>query len=202
MMEEFLVPLQQQGSELDIQAVSEFATEQEAIAFFELVKLRLQDVNNWDIVCGTAATTFKLTLPDGSPSFRLAIGNLIKIDIPGPGTITGEGYDWVRVEEIAESKDAEDEQWFGFRVRPCPNPANGDESVAHFFSEVATSTFIIRRQQHKVMAEMHGRNETPNASNDKIVDGIRNVIVGWTAKMGLSYPQWKLLVEGLVKNES
>lgn len=199
-MEDFLVPLQQKGSELDTQAIKDFNSEEEAKSFFELVKLRLQDVNNWHIVCGNTATVFKLTLPDGSPSFRLEKGNLIQIDIPGPGTIIGGGFDWVRIEEIAESDKLQEEDWFGFRVRPCPNPGSDNQSIAHFFSETATSTFMVRRNQNQVIAEMHGRNENSNVGSDKIVDGIRNVIVGWSAKMGLAYPQWQLLVKGLVKD--
>ncbi|RYG12953.1 MAG: hypothetical protein EOO07_18310 [Chitinophagaceae bacterium] len=201
-MKNTLIPLQESGSEMDLQSTEEFATIAEAKSFFELAKLRLQDVNNWDRTCGTNATNFKITLADGTPSFRLEVGNLIKIDVPGPGTLTGEGYDWVRIEQIEENTSAEDEEWFGFRVRPCPNPGNNDKDIAHFFSKSATSTFMVRQKGTLVIAEMHGRNETPNTGSNKIVDGIRNTIVGWSAKMGLSYPQWKLLMDGLLKKEA
>ena len=201
-MKNTLIPQQQSGSEVNIQSESKFNSLADAKSFYSLAKLRLLDVNNWERTCGTTATTFQLMLADGLPSFRLEVGNLIRIDIPGPGTITGDGYDWVRIEEIAESDKNDLEEWMGFRVRPCASPTNSDEATAHFFSESATSTFIVKRIENKVVSEMHGRNETPNVDNDKIVDGIRNTIVGWSAKMGLSYPQWKFLVDGLVKTDS
>lgn len=200
-MENKLVPIQQTGSEVDIQSETVLASMEEAKYLFALAKLRLEDVNNWERTCETSATNFQLTQEDGTPSFRLAVGNLIRIDIPGPGTITGKGYDWVRIEQIGKNEEGETEEWFGFRVRPSSSPVNSDEAIAHFFSKSSTSTFIVRRVENRVIAEMHGRNETPNSSNDTLIDGIRNTIVGWSAKMGLSYPQWKFLMDGLVKKQ-
>ena len=45
---------------------------------------------------------------------------------------------------------------------------------------------------------MHGRNEEANTAESDFFDGLRNMAVGYSAKMGLSFPQWKLLVEGIV----
>ncbi|MGY0037116.1 hypothetical protein [Pedobacter sp. NJ-S-72] len=39
----------------------------------------------------------------------------------------------------------------------------------------------------------------PNTDTSHLTDHIRNTLVGWTAKIGLSYPQWKSLVKGIVE---
>lgn len=200
-MENILVPEQELGSQMDARAETVLADVGEAVVFYQLVKLRLLEVNSWERVCGTSATTFQLISPDGVPSFRLEEGNLIKIDIPGPGTSAGEGYDWVKIERIANSGDTEIDEWTGFTVRPCPSPHHPELGTAHFFSDAATSTFIVGRSGSTVWAEMHGRNEVPNGEVEGVFDGLRNAMVGWTAKIGLSYPQWKLLVDGLVAKE-
>ncbi|MFD0941504.1 hypothetical protein [Pedobacter boryungensis] len=201
MSEQILVPNQVEGSEMNARAETVLSDIGQAAVFYELVKQRLFEVNNWDKVCGTSATLFQLTLPDGSPTMKLEIDNLIRIDIPGPGTSAGDGYDWVRIEQIGKNNETELEEWTGFTVRPSPNPFHPELGVAHFFSDAATSTFLIGRTGQTVWAEMHGRNEIPNGNTEKIFDGLRNTMVGWTAKAGLSYPQWKLLVDGLVKND-
>jgi hypothetical protein len=38
----------------------------------------------------------------------------------------------------------------------------------------------------------------PNTDTSLITDNIRNTLVSWSAKIGLSYPQWKSLVKGIV----
>ena len=200
-MENKLVPQQQTGDKMDAKSEMVLANTADAIVFYQVVKGRLLHVNNWDEVCGTSATTFQLTLPDGTETDQLKVGNLIKIDIPGPGTSAGDGYDWVHVEQIETGKPNDLQEWVGFTVRPCHSPLHPKMGVAHFYSDIATSTFIVGRNGKTVWAEMHGRNEVSNADTEKLFDGLRNAMVGWTAKIGLSYPQWKLLVDGLVKKD-
>ena len=200
-MENKLVPQQQTGSKMDARSETILADTSEAILFYHVVKARLLDVNNWDEVCGTSATTFQITLPDGTETYQLSVGNLIKIDIPGPGTAAGNGYDWVRIEQLDRSEPHDLQEWTGFTVRPCHSPLQPQMGIAHFFSDLATSTFVVGRDETTVWAEMHGRNEVPNGDTEKVFDGLRNAMVGWTAKVGLSYPQWKLLVDGLVKKD-
>lgn len=199
-MENQLIPKQEIGSEMDAVSSTSFETIEDAIVFYALAKKRLMEVNNWSKVCGTEATTFELLNALGTAPAELGEGNLIKIDIPGPGTGAGGGYDWVKIEKI-ESGETLNEQFFGFRVRPCANPDKPDAGIAHFFKDTATSTFLVRLAQNTVYAEMHGRNEVPNTVDASFFDGLRNMTIGYTAKIGLSYPQWKLLVDGIVKVE-
>ena len=199
-MENQLVPKQEVGSEMDAVAAQSFETTAEALLFYDLAKKRLGNINHWADWCGTEATTFQLLNALGTAPGTLGEGNLIKIDIPGPGTKTGGGYDWVRIEKIEAGKTLQT-QYFGFRVRPCANPDQPEAGVAHFFKDSATSTFLVRLAKNTVYAEMHGRNEVPNTTDTSFFDGLRNMTVGYTAKIGLSFPQWKLLVNGIVKLE-
>ena len=164
---------------------------------------RLLNINTWHKLSGTGSADFKLVEKDGNEVYRLAKENdYFKIDIPGPGSVTGQGYDWVKVEKIEEVSDTEqDRQQFSIRVRPSSNPTNIKDDVAHFLSDEATSTFIISRDKNIVTAGVFGRNETPNKNVEKIVDKIRNIIVGSGALAGASKIQWKSLVKGLLADE-
>lgn len=117
----------------------------------------------------------------------------IRIDIPAPGTQTGEGYDWVIVENIG-TDTVNDEQAFAMRVRPVSSPVNNESSVAHFFEPDATSTFKVVKRNLTISAGVYGRNEIPNTKNTSIVDAIRNTIVATGAAAGGSRIQWQVLV--------
>lgn len=197
-MEDILVPVQQLGGAMDVESEVLLSDIGEAVVFYQLVKDRLLDVNNWDKLCGNSFTTFQLTSGEGTPCSALEEDHFIRIDIPGPGPTIGEGFDWVRVEIILTNSKTEMDQWCGFRVRPCASPFHPEGGVAHFFSDLASSTFMVGRAGHRVYAKMHGRNEVPNKDNEKVIDGIRNTVVAISAKLGFSYPQWKLLVNGLL----
>ncbi len=200
-MENESIPAQLKGTQMDAESEHVLGNQEEAKAFYGICKQKLFDINNWDKVCESKATLFQLTDEQGELISIVKEGCLIRIDIPGPGTSAGDGYDWVRVEEIIGQQDNEQEQWDGFTVRPCANPNHPEAGTAHFFADCATSTFIIKRIGKTVIATMHGRNEIPNEDASGVFDGLRNVMVGYSAKIGLSYPQWKLLVDGLVSKD-
>lgn len=63
-------------------------------------------------------------------------------------TKTGEGFDWVKVEAIEENEDIkEDREFVVMRVRPSTNPLNDNKDVAHFFTDKATSNFVVLREK-------------------------------------------------------
>lgn len=193
------IPQQYTGGKLDTTALVRFPDDTQAADFYEIAKQRLLMVSQWWEICEVPLSTFTLTDLSGKTLTRSAqIGDYIKINIPGPGTSAGEGYDWVVIEEIAE-ETSEDQKILSLRARPCANPVNSTDQTAHFFEPSASSTFQVRLQGKVVSAEEHGRNEVPNVHTENTLDNIRNTLVGWTAKLGLSYPQWKSLVKGLVK---
>ncbi|MEJ5995102.1 hypothetical protein WG904_11795 [Pedobacter sp. Du54] len=196
MIENALIPEQVIGSEMNVKAKATFETLENAIAFYRIAKKRLKSINSWSKVCGTEATTFELLNANGDAPGELSEGSLIKIDIPGPGTHLGNGYDWVQIEQVLENEN--NCQFFGFRVRPCSNPEKPEQGIAHFFKDTATSSFLVGLSGNTVYAEIHGKNEEPNTMDSGFFDGLRNMAVGYSAKIGLSFPQWKLLVEGIV----
>lgn len=192
------VPQQHTGTEMNAVEKVELGSEAEAIHFFKTVAERLLDVNRWAIFAGSALSHFFLTDSSGNPVDRKAVkGDLIKIDIPGPGTKAGEGYDWVKIEEI-NVQVLDGGEILSMRARPVPNPLADATDTAHFLSDEATSTFQVKRIGNTIYAEEHGRNEVPNTDMGNTLDNIRNTFVGWGAKMGFSYPQWKALVKGLL----
>ncbi len=65
------------------------------------------DVNNWENISkGIIKAAFKLCDSYGNEVERLPQeGDYFKIDIPGPGSVDGEGYDWVKIENIFTGAD-------------------------------------------------------------------------------------------------
>lgn len=192
------IPLQFKGSEMNAVEETVMDSEEKAIQFFELIKSRLLNVNKWGELSELPLSTFRLANKQGQEiEGQAKEGNYLKIDIPGPGTKTGQGFDWVIVESIQSEKDEESE-YLSMRVRPAANPSGENTEIAHFLENDATSTFQVKRIGTIITAEEHGRNEIPNTHTEKTMDNIRNSMVGWSAKLGMSYPQWKSLVKGLL----
>ena len=192
------IPKQEEGSEMDVFEKTTFKDEAAAKAFYALARTRLLEVFNWDELSGFASATFTLTDASGREVRREAVeGDHFKINIPGPGTTTGDGFDWVVVELIREEQSAQGESIM-MRARPTANPLHPNNETAHFFKDKATSTFKVYRKGLEVHAEVHGRNEVPNSDSGILINNVRNVLVGWSAKIGFSYPQWKSLVTALV----
>ena len=192
------IPRQEIGEQMDAVEERVFNDEAAAIEFFELVKHRLLAVNHWASLTGSALSTFQLNNHFGNPVERLAEeGDYIKIDIPGPGSGVGKGYDWVLVETIIRAHEAGMEV-LTLRARPTANPLSKSNDTAHFLTEQATSTFQVKRIGKHIYAEEHGRNEQANTYTADTLDNLRNMAVGWMAMLGLSYPQWKSLLKGLL----
>lgn len=196
---ENIIPEQKQGGKLDTAAKVEFPSVAAAADFYQVAKERLLNVSGWAEICKVPLSTFSLTNAEGITIKRLAVeGDYLKIDIPGPGTAAGDGFDWVKIEKITEEITPEGIE-ISLQARPAANPVNADQSIAHFFKDEATSTFQVKQIGNTVFAEEHGRNEVPNTDTSSTTDNIRNTLVGWMAKIGLSYPQWKSLVKGIVE---
>lgn len=193
------IPQQQTGAQSNTVSEQTFHTEAEARQFFDTVRSRLLQVYRWHEWAGAGTAEFFLTDAAGNVVKRDPLpGDHFKIDIPGPGTRTGDGFDWVRIEAVEEVHDAQSDCVL-LRVRPATNPQNDHTDVAHFFSEEATSNFLVKREGTTVSAAVHGRNEKPNVSADTVVDKLRNTAVATTAVTAFSKLQWKALVNGLVQ---
>lgn len=199
--EEPIIPAQQTGASSDTDAAATFDSAEQAKAFFKVAKQRLVEVNHWQKWAGAATAQFQLTDAEGNDVARtVQEGDHFKIDIPGPGSGTGDGFDWVQVETIEETASGDGEH-IAIQVRPATNPNNDRSDVAHFFSDEASSCFIVKRDGNTVTAAVHGRNEKPNTSAETLMDKARNAAVATGAVAAFSKLQWKSLVTGLVKEE-
>jgi len=196
---ESIIPESNIGAQSNTEASVDLVSIEDARTFYNLTKQRLLNINQWHDVAGSLSAQFLLTDSEGIPVTRNPKENdHFQIDIPGPGPANGDGYDWVKVEEIAEVNEEENESML-IRVRPATSPTNSKEGVAHFFSEEATSSFGIKRVGKTVVAAVYGRNEKPNTAVDELADKARNTAVASGAITAFSKLQWKSLVEGLVK---
>jgi hypothetical protein len=195
------IPQQYEGKQLDLSAGRDFKDEESSRRFYQLVKRRLLRAFEWYDIAEIPAATFTLSDQHGEEILReMQVGDIIRIDIPGPGSPKGDGYDWVKVDKIDEDHE-EHGDLFSITLRPTSNPKESDEETAHFFTNLATSTFLVRRAGTHVEVEYHGRNELINDESEGITDQLRNAVVGFAAKMGFSFSQWKSLIEGMVKDE-
>lgn len=192
---EQIIPGHESGIQTNTESAATLPDEGAARSFFETVKARLFDVNRWQEHAGRLTAAFQLTDKAGKEADRsVQEGDYFRIDIPGPGPKTGDGYDWVQVEKVEEAPDC-----VVIRVRPASNPTNDRKDVAHFFSEETTSSFMVKRDGATVTAGVYGRNEKPNTNAEAAVDKARNAAVASGAISGFSKLQWKSLVNGLVQ---
>ena len=196
------IPAQHTGDRSDIEEHLDTSTSRQAHSTFVEAARRLLNINEWKDLSGPLSAAFVLTDDAGSKLDRTPKpGDFIRINIPGPGTATGEGYDWVRIESIDDKPDpAGKQESLAMRVRPVPNPVNNEPDVAHFFDNAATSTFMIERKDLRVIASVHGRNEQPNKDVERPVDKMRNTVIANVATSGVAARQWTMLTKGILKD--
>jgi len=197
------IPRQQTGRATDFTSESAFNDRKNAHNAFKQAATRLLTVNQWQQYAGPGSSKFCLTNNEGGEIDGFAKeGFLFSIDLPVPGSNAGDGLEWVMIEKIEAIEDARaDEEFVSMTVRPIPDPHKTDTEIAHFYKDVSTNTFIVKRIDNKVIAGAHGRNETPNNEEVDLHDKIRNTIVALTARIGLAGPQWKMLVNGLLDKD-
>jgi hypothetical protein len=199
--EKDMVPENEQGAKTDTFYAVDLKSLEEAKRMYEAAKHRLLNISAWHTYAGTGTADFKLTDQQGNLVQRLAQErDHFQIEIPGPGSKTGDGFDWVQIESIEENH-TEDCEFTAIKVRPATNPNNRDSAIAHFFDENASSTFIVKREGLTLNAEVHGRNEKLNTNTENIVDKARNIMVAAGAMLGFSNIQWKSLTRGLLTHE-
>ncbi|WP_312135115.1 hypothetical protein [Sphingobacterium sp.] len=194
------IPPQREGKQLDIKESSTFDSASSAKGFYKVAKDRMLNINQWFEIASLPASTFKHLNPNGQQSSRLPEhGDYIKIDIPGPGLSSTCGFDYVRIETLEETQ-TEEVDTITMTVRPSEAPGNpSDQETKHFFKNVSTSTFQIKRTGNLVEACYYGRNEVINLDLSSLLDRFRNLVVAIGAKLGGSYPQWKSLIAGFIK---
>lgn len=197
-----VIPEQLEGSIANAMSTAEPGDVSEAVKLYEIAKERLLDVNGWQKLAGDELAHFSLCDENGNETDqRVEEGFYFKIDIPGPGTKTGDGFDWVKIERIAMFH-APNVDSIAIRVRPAPNPLKNEEKIAHFYSVDTTSTFTLTRENAKVTAAVYDRNTQINTEKLDLMDQARNVLTGLAGKLVMSKLQWKSLTDGLLEHHS
>jgi len=195
-----LIPVQREGKEIITDAIAKCEHEQDAIQRYMAAKSNLLNVNGWHELAGIISAQFHVVDEENKDADReVQKGDYIKIDIPGPGSSAGDGYDWVYVEAFKELVLENNIQSIGFRVRPTKNPTNKEEGIAHFYDEDATSTFMVTRDGASVYVYIIDRNLKPNKDAASLIDKIRDTSAGIGAIGLFSKIQWQNLADGILK---
>ncbi|REC53999.1 hypothetical protein DRF62_11295 [Chryseobacterium piscium] len=189
------VPRQFKGSFHDTESIKEVENGEELDIKFDVLKQRFFDINQWRKYCNKNSADFKLCDSSGKIVERLPkIADYIRIDIPGPGGSEGRSYDWVQIIMI----DLDIPGRIMIQCRPSKDPIKeNSRKIAHFYSNAATSTFIISKEKNILKAGIYGRNEYPNLKSG-FFNCIRNIVIAIGGMFGFSKIEWKCLTDGLV----
>ncbi len=192
-----LVPKNNIGKAVDLEH-RVMGNVEDAKIIYKIARERLLNPDCWQDLAGSASAKFELILI--GKKFRAAQENdYLRINIPGPGTVAGDGYDWVKIEKIEENSISGSDKSIAMKLRASSNPNNDNTDTAHFFKKEATSTFVIKIKDTIVTSNYYGRNEVPNIENVPLIDKIRNTVVATGAAIGLSELQWNGLVKGFLQ---
>ena len=195
-----IIPLQEKGKQYD--TIASVICDNAVLAdnTYKKARKKLLAINSWGKTGSSILQTdFFLCDAHGNEVDRTPeVSDHIKIDLLGPGSKSGDGFDWVQIEEIFDNENDSHGTLTSIKVRPAVCPTNDSKAIAHFFDEDATSTFIVSKKENEVVAEIHGRNEEPNKINTPVVDKVRNALVATFAKVKFSDIQWKSLCEGFL----
>ncbi|WP_116126568.1 hypothetical protein [Lewinella sp. IMCC34183] len=158
---------------------------------------RFYAVGSWHELNSALRTHFQLCDGGGKPvERRPRVGDTIRIDLAGPGSRSGGGYDWVAVTLLDSGE--EPLPFVAMSIVPCADPRSATTDVAHFYAAGAVNTFVLRRLGDCLLAEVHGRNEVPNVGTGPLVDRLRNEAIALAGRVGFSQVQWKDWTDGLV----
>lgn len=195
------VPNHEKGSFHDTESIRFSRDFEDTIDLYKTLKDRLLSVNYWNYYDNGVGADFKLHDKDGNLKKRLPEkGDCIRIDIPGPGNFEARGFDWVRITNLDEIYSVNDEvlEMLLMECRPSTVPGKVNLHTAHFYTEDASSTFMISRGKDFIKIGIYGRNETPNM-DAQIADKARNLAIALGGMVGISKIQWKILTDALVK---
>lgn len=190
-MEHPNIPNQTKGGHHDVVNMHCANTLEQAMTDYAELHRRLMAVNHWHEFSDKIKAEFSLidaTTLETTEEFTL--GNYIKIDIPGPGSPSGHGFDWTKIIAIEKHQENDEQPFMAFTIQPCPAPDSDTDTIAHFYNDATTNTFIIRRIGNCLFAEVHGRNETDNVENLPFLDLVRNKAVAIGGKFGLGNLNW------------
>lgn len=192
------VPVQYEGSFHDTETQKNIIVKERLDSRFKILKERFYSINNWNDYSGNDFADFNLYNSVGNYIDRHPrVGDFIRIEIPGPGNVGSKGYDWVRIDEVTSTTDDEKERHL-INCRPSASPKGDPKRIEHFYSDRATSTFVIEKGIDYIKVGVYGRNEMPNKNNVGILSTIRNFLVTIGGFLKLTKIEWKTLVGGML----
>ena len=195
-----LIPKNIKGKENDLFESTHAQTMEQANLIFQRACRHMSDPFTWHEITGLPVRFLPSTDTVDPRINPIKVGNYFRIETPAPGTSKGDGFDWVKVEAVEDKRNSRaDVESFGMTLRACSNPTNNSADTAHFFSSMATSSFLIQRNHLIITASYHGRNEVPNTETTRLVDTIRKTFVALGAAAGMSEIVWSRLLKAFLE---
>ena len=158
---------------------------------FASAREKVFDVNRWsDVSSLTAGFVLHDAAGHPKPSGRPAVGDFIRLELPGP---TPEN--WVTVTQVVD-----EERKAGFTARPCADPHENENRTEHFFTDESTSTFRVEWAGNTLTACQIGENERINNQNPEAGGrAVVNTVIATAGWLFYQKIQWKILMDYLVE---
>jgi hypothetical protein len=177
----------------DVEKKVEASSRHEAFVLFENAKNRLNDINNWQLLCGKTPAEFQLT--DDMGNFVSAsvpqTGNLIKVRCYTKGQSK---FIWYRIEEFIHEKNLlKDTEDFGFKTIQVSDPMlpQTDKGI--------TCTFVVTRSGCKVSAVEAERSSVIVNDGLPVFIKVKEKLQDVFSWINSSNQQWKSLINGVLQ---
>ncbi len=178
----------------DVEKKVEASSRHEAFVLFENAKKRLNDINNWQLLCGKTPAEFHLTDEMGN---RLdasvpQIGNLIRVRCYDKGK---DKFIWYRIEAFMHEKNLlKDTEDFGFKVVLVSGPLAPQQP-----EEGITCTFLVTRSGCNVSAVEAERSRIVTRDGIPVLAQLRDKLQHVFSWISSSNQQWKSLINGVLQ---
>ena len=163
---------------------------------FSYFREKLRQIEYWN--ASSTISSFELFDENGDaqPKKIAAIGDFIKITLPGSGK-----NDWVRITEIHDARNE-----CVITVRPSSDPTDKWEktSVSHFFTDDSTNNFCLQKTGEKLKFYIIGLSEKTNTEETSgLIETVRNVAAAHLGRyLGIQKTQWKTFCENFLEPDS
>lgn len=180
----------------DVEKKVEASSRHEAFVLFENAKKRLNDINNWQLLCGKTPAEFHLTDETGNMLHVPApqTGNLIRVRCYDKEK-DKDKFIWYRIGEFLHEKNLlKDTEHFGFKV----TMVSGPEAMPSV-EEGITCTFVVTRSGCKVSAVEAERSRIVAGTGHPVLARLRDKLQHVFSWINSSNQQWKSLINGVLQ---
>lgn len=178
----------------DVEKKVEASSRHEAFVLFENAKKRLNDINNWQLLCGKTPAEFHLmdTMGNWLNESAPQTGNLIRVRCYDKGK---DKFIWYRIDEFMHEKNLlKDTEDFGFKVSLVSGPSETEQS-----EEGITCTFVVTRSGCKVSAVEAERSRIITKDGIPVLVQLRDKLQNVFSWISSSNQQWKSLINGVLQ---